>query len=147
MLKNKLNLDSFFTDPLVSAFYEGVDTADYIEALAKAVEYAPFEWEETSITEEEKHTSNNDSPLDEREIAFIVKEIISDVDYPIYHQCLEFAYELRDILKEIREAITPYGYSYTDNPYHAMKLNKRLYKDVSAIVREKFHNKSWTLLD
>lgn len=147
VLNKKLYPDSFFTDPLVSVFYEGVDTTDYMEVLAKAVEYVPFEWEETPQTEEGKRTVHNDSLFDEREIPFIVKEIISAVDYPIYHQCLECAYELRDILKEIREAITPYGYSYTDNPYHAMKLNKRLYKEVSATVREKYYCESWTLRD
>ena len=146
VLMKELQTDSFFTDPLVSAFYEGVDSADYIEALANAVGFEPFEWDETAKAEEQ-NARHTETLFDRRKIAYIVEEIISDVDYRIYHQCLECAYELRDILKEIREAIKPYGHYYADTPYRAMRLNKLLYKEVSAIVKDKYANESWTLRD
>lgn len=147
VLMKELHPDSFFTDPLVSNFYEGVDSADYIKALANAVGYEPFEWDETTKAEEEQQARQIETLFDRRKIAYIVEEIISDVDYWIYHQCLECAYELRDILKEIREAIKPYGHYYADTPYRAMRLNKLLYKEVSAIVKNKYANESWTLCD
>ena len=147
VLMKKLSPDSFFTDSLVSAFYEGVDSAEYIQALANDVGFEPFEWEEAAKAEEKQQARQIDVLFDRRKIYYIVEEIISDVDSRIYHQCLECAYELRDILKEIREAIEPYGHYYADTPYRAMRLNKLLYKEVSAIVREKHKDGSWTLHD
>ena len=160
VLKKKLFPDSFFTDPVVSAFYQGVDNSAHIQRLSKAVGYEDFEWEEKTEQEtevEDSQPTDNDVSIDRDIISDLVDRVIQQVDYNVYHLCCEAGDELRDILKAIwkegesligffLEKYYPDSY-YRLNPYYNIKLYKEVRKELHNIVKTKYYEGSWTLTD
>lgn len=108
VLKKELSPDSFFTDPLVSTFYYGVDNSTHIEKLANAVNYQSFAWEEKVLENTDKNDHSptyppaykdafetasfqiymyheTESPLDE-EFWNIISSIVDAADLNIYYR-------------------------------------------------------------
>lgn len=153
VLKTKLNPESFFTDPLIDAFYDNVDSAEHIDTLADAVGFVPFEWDNTEVNHVDTEHEENDqdslyaTPFDERDVLQVVRDVITTANYHIFHRSLEAGSGLGSILEEIKSVVKSYAHGYTYNPYYNIVLYKKAYKVVSKIVRERYHSESWTLLD
>lgn len=148
VLKKKLSPKSFFTDSLVSDFYDKVDNERHVARLADAVGYVSFEWDGKNAQETEcKHGIHIERPFNETDISRFVERFVTDnyVDYHIYHLSLECGSELSSILEEIREYIRDCGFS--GNPYYDIKLYKDVSKGVSKIVRERYNDECWSLHD
>lgn len=117
VLKKKLYPDAFFTDPLVSDFYDKVDNAAHIKRLASAVGYMSFEWPEERGERQEKRPGESMNSADElnREIDEICQMISYNIN--IFHECGG------SITKEL---IEPEIRSFSKNPYYRMKLRQAI---------------------
>lgn len=110
VLKRKLTPESFFANPLISAFYDRVDNNTHIHRLAEAVGYTPFEWDEDKTSVQK--TKN--------EYLERVTEAIGAVNLQLnlYHEtCSELDDEFWSIVSWAEDIIG-------DNIYYQMKLSK-----------------------
>lgn len=122
VLKKKLYPDAFFTDPLVTDFYDNVDTATHIERLAKAVGYKPFGWKSENKGQAEKKptASIGSSQLSKYDSAIGA----ANIQINAYH---ETASELDDeFWRIISEIVSSSGL----NPYYRTKLHKAIKDDI-----------------
>lgn len=122
VLKRKLYPNAFFTDTLVSDFYDRIDNAAHVERLAKALAYKAFVWEEEPKKEDEKQSSVTDNSS---QIAKY-NEAIGAVDIQInaYHETAsELDDEFWDIINDIMNTSGL-------NPYYRMKLHKTIMDDI-----------------
>lgn len=110
VLKRKLTPESFFANPLISAFYDRVDNNTHIHRLAEAVGYTSFEWGEKLASVQ--------SP--KNEYLERVTEAIGAVNLQLnlYHEtCSELDDEFWSIVSWAEDIIG-------DNIYYQMKLSK-----------------------
>ena len=126
VLTKKLNPTSFFTDPLVTAFYDAVDSTAHIERLAKAVGFEPFEWEkENSKTEEENYQTEED--YEEIPNAFDDAYGAASHQIYVYHETAsELDGEFYNIIDYIIETADL-------NIYYEMKLRKKIDQDIAEM--------------
>ena len=125
VLKKKLFPDTFFTDALVSDFYEGVDNATHIESLAKVLDYKPFEWEEK---DDNQHKDKPRASTGSCQITRYKEAIgAANIQLSAYH---ETASELDDeFWSTINHIVKTSGL----NPYYRLKLHKTIMDDISDL--------------
>lgn len=146
VLKKKLYPEAFFTDSLVSDFYEKVDSDVHLARLSKAVGFKSFEWEdEKSRNTDSKNITTIEKDTKESIISEAVGEIISYADYWVYHLGMEFGGSIEGILKELKELCTQKMSEFAKNPYYAMKFNKEVYKEVRKVVVKNYNEGNETL--
>ena len=146
VLKKKLYPDAFFTDSLVTDFYERVDSEVHLARLSKAVGFKSFEWEDDkSQKTDSKQITCISKESKKSIISETVDEIISHAEYWVYHLGMEFGGSLEGILKELKDICTKKMSGFAKNPYYAMKFNKEVYKEVRRIVVQNYHEGNETL--
>lgn len=125
VLKNKLTPNSFFVDPLVSSFYDRVDSIYHIAKLATAVGYTPVDRENNNEQEDENNVETQSSCTNENyENAFacatfqinmyhetrskldddfwgIMYSIINDSGLNIYYQ-MKIEHKIEEIIQDMK---------------------------------------------
>lgn len=125
VLKKKLYPDAFFTDSLVSDFYDRVDNTSHINRLAKAVDFIPFEWEEDNECEQ------NECSETPEEFSYPAgfKEALDAASFQIY-QYHETGSELDE---EFWGAISHISRTSGLNVYYKMKLKKKIMSEIKDL--------------
>ena len=125
VLKKKLYPKAFFTDTLVSDFYDRIDNAAHIERLAKALDYKAFVWEEEiEDKDKEKPSKYNDSSHNTQKVRYDEAIGAVDIQTNAYH---ETASELDDEFWNIIDDIVR---TSGLNTYYRMKLHKAIMDDI-----------------
>lgn len=112
VLKRRLTPESFFVDPLVSAFYNRIDNKNHIQKLADIIGYTSFEWDEMLSSGQSQKNEYLERVIDA--IGAV------NLQLNLYHEtCCDLDDEFWSIVSWAEDIIG-------DNIYYQIKLSKSI---------------------